>query len=394
MSILLRNAKVFTPSGIVEHGVVLVANNGTIAYAGPTADAPGKGEREIDLAGRIVAPGFIDAHVHGGHGVTFGEGNLAENLRTYSRWVAGTGVTGFLCSIAARDGDALTRLIAAYAEILDAGVDGAECLGLHLEGPFLNPLKKGAFNPKWLRQPALEEAKSCLQAGRGWIRQATIAPELPQAQAVAKLFARAGVVVAMGHTDADYETAARSLQGVFRHVTHTFNAQRGFDHRAPGPIGAILASDAITAEVIADLVHIHPGVLKIMCRCLGPERVVLITDAMAGAGLPDGKFDLVGNRVTVRDGKATLADGTIAGSSALLNQCVRNMSQAAGISLYQAAQMASRNPAQALRLDARLGSLGKGKDANLVVMDEQADIYLTMVKGKIVCTAPQFSSPA
>jgi len=340
------------------------------------------------MRNRIVAPGFVDVHVHGGNGITFGgTPNVAEDIRAYSEWVASTGVAGFLCSIAAPDAETHVALVTAFAAALDAGTSGAECLGLHLEGPFINVEKKGAFNPVWLRDPAMQEAADVLQAGRGWIRQMTLAPELPGAQELAAFYRSQGIVVSMGHTNADYALASAALRRNFTHVTHTFNAQRGFHHREPGALGAILTSDVVTAELIADTIHVHPAGMKMLVRCLGTDRVVLITDAMAGAGLADGVYDLVGHTVTVENGKATLADGTIAGSTGKLNQCVRNVCQEVGVPLHQAVKMASLNPARAMGFAPRMGSIAVGKDASLTVIDNEVNVCLTMVQGKIVYQA-------
>jgi len=307
-----------------------------------------------------------------------------EELRSYSEWVAGTGVTGYQCSLAASSLQALVEIVGGYAEAMKAGVEGAEPLGIHLEGPYLNKERKGAFNPAWLRLPELAEAEAILKAGRGWVRQITLAPELPGAQQIAALFRQQGVVVALGHSNTDYETASAALKGNFTHVTHTFNAQSGFHHRQPGVFGAVMASDEVTAELIADTVHAHPGAVKVLVRCLGTDRVVLITDAMSGAGFPDGEYDLVSQKVLVKDGHATLADGTIAGSTATLGRCVRNVHQLVGLPLAQAVKMASLNPARAMGFASRLGSIAVGKDASLVVIDEDVNVYMTIVKGKVV----------
>lgn len=386
MTLSLEGATIFTPQEIIPQGVIIISDEGKIAHVGAPETAPPSDGKRLDLSGYLLIPGLMDIHVHGGHGISFdlGGDGLGERLGAYAAWVCQFGLTGFLCSIAAPEPDSLLRLIRSYVAVLEQGLSGAEALGLHLEGPFLNPRRKGAFNPAWLHLPQVESAKAFLEAGRGWVRQITLAPELPGAEEIARVYRQAGVTVAMGHTDADYETASAALLSQFNHVTHTFNAQRGFDHRQPGALGAVLASDGVTAEVIADGVHVHAAAIKVLLRCLGVERLVLISDAMPGAGLPDGTYDLAGNRVTLRDGKATLADGTLAGSAALLSQCVRFVSREVGLPLNQAVQMASLNAARAIGLDGRLGSLEVGKDASLAVIDEEVRVHLTMVKGRIV----------
>jgi N-acetylglucosamine-6-phosphate deacetylase len=393
MPTIYTNAILLTPFEKIAPGAVAVSESGDILYAGLVAGAPETGGKPIDLGGKIVMPGFIDVHVHGGIGVSFGEGDPAGELRRYSAWVTSTGVTGYFCSLAASGREALLALVLAYAGEMQAwrnspgSTRGAEPLGIHLEGPYLNPEKKGAFNPAWLRKPALHEVEILLEAGQGWIRQVTLAPELPGAPEAARRFKEAGVVVALGHSSADFELASAALAGDFMHVTHAFNAQSGFHHRQPGVFGAVMASDGPTAELIADGVHVHPGAMKVLYRCLGNDRVVLITDAMSGAGLPDGKYELVGNPVTVKDGQARLSDGTIAGSTAAMHACVWNMHALVGVPLLDAVRMASWNPARVFGLERRLGSLEPGKDANLVVLGKGGEVEMTVVKGEIQYSA-------
>ena len=375
---------VLVPAGPVSPGAVVVSDDGRIEAAGAPDEMPA-GETVISLEGCTLAPGFIDVHTHGGGGITFGTpGREAEDLAEYSAWVTRTGVTGFLCSVAAPDSRALVEVVRRYALALDRGVAGARALGLHLEGPFLSPARKGAFNPAWLRPPSRDEVLACLEAGGGWVRQMTLAPELPGGLEIARLLRERGVVVALGHSDADFEAACAALEGDFTHVTHTFNAQRGFGHREPGALGAVLVSENVTAELIADTIHVHPGAMKLLVRCLGAGRVVLVSDAMAGAGLADGMYDLVGHAVRVSGGRATLADGTLAGSTALMNECVRNLARCTGLPLHEAVKAASANPARLLGVGERLGSLEPGKDANLVAFDDEVRVRLVMVQGRVV----------
>jgi N-acetylglucosamine-6-phosphate deacetylase len=334
-----------------------------------------------------IIPGLIDIHVHGGMGLTFGEhpDRLEEELRAYSAWVAASGVTGFLCSIAAATPRELLALVRAYAAILPRELPGAACLGLHLEGPFLSEARRGAFQAAWLRYPSVTELQELLETGRGWIRQITLAPELPGALEIASLMRADGLAAAVGHTDGDYATISAALQSSFNHVTHTFNAMSPFSHFTPGAVGAVLTSAEISAELIADGVHVHPGAMRLLFRCLGAERVVLVTDAMAGAGMPDGTYELIGSPVVVKDGQARRPeDGRLAGSTATLNRCVANMIRLGGASFPQAVQMASLNPARVIGCDRQCGTLAAGKEASFALVDQELRVYQTVVKGRVV----------
>lgn len=344
------------------------------------------GAEEEIFEGGIAVPGLIDVHVHGGRGVSFGIGQLREDLEKYSAWAATNGVTGFLMSITGPDRDFISGTIIAYAEILDQVVNwtGAIPLGMHLEGPFLNKEKHGAFNPEWIRNPDLDEMKYYIEIANGWIKHVSMAPELENALEVADFLVENGIKVSLGHSNTDYETAQAALQGNFNHVTHTFNAQSGLHHRAPGVVGAVLSSDKVTAELIGDTHHVHPAAMQIMIRCLGSDRVILITDAMAGAGLPDGEYDLLNQKVTVRSGKATLPDGTIGGSTATMISAVRTLVNEVGISLQDAIRMATFNPALLIGLDDRMGSIETGKEGNLVILDEKMSVRKTFVRGNQV----------
>jgi N-acetylglucosamine-6-phosphate deacetylase len=267
---------------------------------------------------------------------------------------------------------------------LKPGTHGAEALGLHLEGPYLDRNeKRGAFSPHWLRDPSPEEAQAFLEAGKGWIRQMTIDPSLPGADEVATLCNKFGAVAALGHTNMDYEGAAEALRGSFSHVTHTYNCLRELHHREPGALGAVLASDDVTAELIADAYHVHPGAMKILQRCVGVERIVLVTDSIVGPDMGDGDYGLVEHTIRVEDGQAKLSNGTIAGCTTAFNRCVEIMNKRVGVPLHHAIQMATSNPARAMGLANRLGNIAVGKDASLIVVDEDMNVFLVMVNGRI-----------
>jgi len=293
-------------------------------------------------------------------------------------------VTGFLCSVVAENSQALNDILAAYVPIFEAGKSGARPLGLHLEGPFLNPQKKGVFFPEWLHKPSLVEANSYLETAGKWIRQVSLAPELEGSLELARVFRKAGITVALAHSTADYETACAALMGDFTHVTHTFNCMDDFNHRAPGLVGAILVSDAVTAELIGDINLVHPGAMRVLLRCLGPERMVLVTDASTGADLPDGSYELFGQKIIIRGGRSFLEDGRLAGSAALMNGCVRTMHHLAGASVQEAIHMATLNPARAIGLHDRYGMIASGRPADLVLLDDQFRVHLTMVGGRVL----------
>ena len=392
MTITLNNTTILTPQREIRAAALVVGDDGRIAYAGPMDCAPQSGGRTLDLRNRLVIPGMIDIHVHGGKGIDLGvtpmaSDSIRDDLHTFSRWVAKSGVTGFLAGIGMKDAESTLERLRTYADLFDEGLPGAEGLGIYMEGPFMNPEQKGAIPAEWLRNPDIAEARAFLEAGRGWIRQITIAPELPGAQDVASLFRQSGVVVALGHSSATYDQARDALKGSWTNITHTFNKIGMLHHREPGIVGAILESDDITTELIADTIHVHPAVMRILLRCVGPDRIALITDATLLAGLPDGEYDWEGRKITVRDGWARIPAGNLAGSTVTLNTCVRNMHQIVGASLQEAVQMATLNPARAMGFARHLGSLRPGRPANLAVIDRDVNVSLTMVNGKIVYQA-------
>ncbi len=380
------NCQIFTPAETFPQGVVIVTEDGFIKTISNEYIGIGSEEKTIDLKRKYLIPGMIDIHVHGGKGIAFGIGDLYSGLMNYSQFAASHGVTGFLLTITGPDTETITGIIKDYVKILEQDTDwpGAIPLGLHLEGPFLNKEKHGAFNSYWIHNPDIHEVKSYLDAGHGWIKHISMAPELPGADEAAELLSDAGVVISLGHSNTNFATASSALTGRFTHVTHTFNAQSPLHQREPGVVGAVLASDKCTAELIGDNMHVHPAVMRILYRCLGAERIVLITDAMPGAGMPDGRYELLNQVVTVKDGKAKLPDGTIGGSTCTMESCLRTMVNLAGVPLQEALRMTSLNPAKVIRMDKHLGSIEIGKEANFAVLDESFKVLMTIVKGKVV----------
>lgn len=386
MSYVFDNASLFLDDKIQNEFSVIVNNEGFIDYFGPTHQRPENDGEIIDARDLIITPGFVDIHTHGAIGIDFSKGEIAKNLKEYSKWVVKTGVVGFLCSIAAPTAHELIDIVEQYVDILSAWDDdfpGARCLGLHLEGPFLNPKRKGAFNISWLRSPNIEEASAYIKAGKGWIKQITIAPELENSFEVAKIFAQNNIIVSLGHSDTGFELASQALDGNFSHVTHLFNAQTGFHHREPGVVGAVMLNKSVTAEIISDLIHVHPAAIKLIAKIVTSDRLCIITDATAAAGLEDGKYFIVGLPVTVKNGIARLDDGTLAGSTSTMIQSIKNIVETVGISIVDAIRMASINPAEVIGESNVFGRIGLGKPASFCVLNKDLGVIMTLVRGKI-----------
>lgn len=342
----------------------------------------------VDGRGRYCAPGLIDVHVHGGGGFDLMTDD-PEQVRGYARWVAGRGVTSFLVSTSGRDHGGIMRRLQALAPLVD-GVDGAAAAGaqvgariagFHLEGPYINPVRKGAFPPPWLRAPDAAEYGALWDASGGAIRQMTLAPELPGGDALVAAVVASGAVAAIGHTDATYEEAMRAIGRGVTHATHCYNAMRPFGHRDPGVLGAVLTSDDVTAELIGDGAHVDFAAARVLIRAKGAGKVVLITDGMPLAGTPDGTGEWEGQPIRVEGGKAVrMSDNTIIGGVITLDACVRNAVAHMDVPLHDALAMASANAARAMRLDDR-GVLEAGRLADVILLDDELRVMEVWVGG-------------
>ncbi|HEX7160062.1 MAG TPA: N-acetylglucosamine-6-phosphate deacetylase [Trebonia sp.] len=371
---------VVTPGGCLAPGWLRIAG-GRIAAVGE-----GEPPEPATYQARWALPGFIDMHVHGGDGASFTEGG-PDDVRRAAAFHRAHGTTRILASLVTAPVDELAGRVAMLADLADEGVID----GIHLEGPFLSAARCGAQNPRHLTAPDVAAFWKLHAAARGWLKMITIAPELPGALDVIRAAAGAGVIAAAGHTDASAEVTAAAVAVGVSHATHLFNGMRPLAHRDPGPAGALLDSQ-VTCEIVADGTHLHDTVIRLAARAAGPGNLVLITDAMAAAGMPDGTYRLGGLAVTVANGVARLtpataesapaaapgnALGAIAGSTATMDQVVRHAITAVGLPVPEVAAAASTTPARRLGLSAETGALVPGLAADIVLLD--GDFRLTTV---------------
>jgi N-acetylglucosamine-6-phosphate deacetylase len=376
----IKNATIYTPDQVISHGAVLV-KDGMIVAVGLARDVPCCTDaEEIDASGLILAPGFIDLQINGAFGDDFTADpetiwHVAEGLPRY-------GVTAFLPTIITSPLEQVAAGQRSVTEGEPVGFLGARPLGLHVEGPFLNPQKKGAHNPKYLRLPSLE-------AVAGWsaetgVRLVTLAPELPGALEMIVALSDRGVLVSEGHSLATYDQAVAGFDAGARYGTHLFNAMPALGHRDPGLTGALLTDERATVGFIADGVHTHPSVIKLIWQTLGGARLNLVTDAMAALGMPAGIQVLGEYEVTVDATCARLADGTLAGSILALDQALRNLIALTGCTLAEALPTITTTPANAVSLDGERGRVEPGYIADLVLLTPDLHVHTTITEGEIV----------
>ncbi|MEU7986258.1 N-acetylglucosamine-6-phosphate deacetylase [Streptosporangium canum] len=371
MSITLADARIVTPEGV--HGGWLTIEDGRITHIGQGA-APGPGH---SLAGRYVVPGFVDIHNHGGAGGSFPTGDPDQASRIaalHSRH----GTTTLMASLVTATLDDLAGAASALADLCDDGL----LAGIHFEGPYISKARCGAHNPALLREPSPREFGDLLRAGRGHVRMLTIAAELPGALDTIREAVANNVIASLGHSDATYEQTIAGIDAGGSVATHLYNAMPPLHHRDPGPIAALLQDERVTIELINDGVHLHPAMMRLAYDVAGPGRTALITDAMAAAGMGDGVYGLGPMKVDVVDGVARLADGgSIAGSTLTMDVAFRRSVQQVGLSLPEAAEVASLTPARVLGLADRLGSVSVGKQADLVVLTGDLEVAGVMKHG-------------
>jgi N-acetylglucosamine-6-phosphate deacetylase len=383
---VLAGARVVLPTGTVDDGRVIVEGT-RIAGGGPPgpepAGVPGAAPADaetLDLSGHWVVPGFVDLHNHGGGGASFAGGTAEDVLKgVHTHRTHGT--TTVVASAVTGDLDFLARHAGMLAELAQQG----DIAGIHFEGPFISPCRKGAHDEELLRDPDPAEVRKLLDAAHGHARMVTLATELPGGLDSVRLLAEHGVIAAVGHTDATYEQTLRAIDAGATVATHLFNAMPPLGHRSPGPITALLEDERVTVELINDGTHLHPAALRLAFHHAGAARVAFITDAMDAAGFGDGRYMLGPLEVEVADGVARLVEGgSIAGSTLTLDRAFKRAVTVDRLPVEDAVTALSANPAKLLGRYDRIGSLEPGKDADLVVLDSDFDLKGVMRRGEWV----------
>ncbi len=386
----VKASHIITPDHDIKDGVVLV-ENGKIMSLGGSAEIQIPAEAElIDAGDKTIAPGLIDTHVHGRDGHEFGED--PQNTADLCRTIVSTGTTSLLPTLGSWSGiEKNLDEIRVVRQVMRQGTGGAEILGIHMEGPYLSgsEIARGSQPVSELRKPSSRELADMVEASQGTIRKMTIAPELDGALDVIREMVRMNIVPSAGHTAATYEQMQEGIAAGIRSCCHTFNGMIPFHHRTPGVLGAVLTCDDVNAELIADCQHVSPVAMQVLYRCKGIDQIHLITDNTIWAGMPNGPYDWSEGRVVIKDDqRAYVKGGTLAGSVTAMNFDVSNMVRHVGCLLTEAVKMATLVPARVIGVADQKGSLEAGKDADLVIIDADVNVYLTMVKGQVVYCQP------
>ena len=383
MRTVIRGGKVVTPLEVFDQADVLI-EEGKILGVGPGLGA-GESAEAVDATGLIVAPGYMDVHVHGSAGHDTMDGTR-EAIEGMARFFATRGVTSFCPTTLTVGAEAIMTSVRAVHDCQRNPIeDGAQPLGVHLEGPYIDAAKKGAQPEEHVRTASVRDYKEFFSLGN--IRAITFAPEIEENKELIAFARSRGAAAVVGHSSATYEQLAEAVKLGLNHATHTFNQMEGLHHRKPGTVGGVLLLDEIYAEFIADGVHLHRAVVDMIVRLKGPDKALLITDAISGAGMPDGEYELGGQKVVVKQGAVRLPDGTLAGSCLTTDQGVRNIVEFTGRPLRECIQMATLTPSRSIGVATTKGSLEPGKDADIVLLTPDLQVAATVVMGRVVYRA-------
>jgi len=382
-TILLHTARALTPTTEIPDAGILI-RDGEIEAIGPRQGMRlPAGAQEIVATQQTAIPGFVDVHIHGAGGHDVMEAS-EEAMSAVARTVARHGTTSFVATTVTASPDDTCRSVEGIARYIglqhETDEPRAEVLGIHYEGPFISPARRGVHPKEWIQLPSEDMLERFLRAACGNARILTIAPELLGAAPCIDAARKAGVVVAMGHTDATYEQTRAGMAHGARHAVHVYNAMRPFSHRDPGVIGAVLTSPEVTAELIADGVHVEEAAMRLLLQAKGPGRVILVSDGVSATGMPDGIYKLGKFEVTVSGGVCRNAEGNLAGSTLTLDRALRNI-VALGVPLPDALRMLTVNPATLLGIEFKKGALRTGADADIILLDEGLGVTNVWARG-------------
>lgn len=386
-NLIIKNCKIITPLRMIDNGSIIIEEGGISSVPEGAVSTPPEA-KIIDAKGNYASPGFIDIHLHGGGNADVMDCDI-ESLKTISKVHARGGTTSFLPTTLTAPMEDIYRALEAITKAKKEMLEGAQILGAHIEGPYFSMEQKGAQNPAYIKAPDPKEYLDILENFAETISRVSLAPEIDGALELARTLRDRDILVSIGHTNATYDDVLKAIEAGFSHVTHVFSGMSGLKrikaYRVSGVIESTLLLDELTTEMIADGHHLPPSLMKLVLKSKSLDKVSLVTDAIAAAGMPPGKYSLGELDIIVEDGVAKLPDrSAFAGSVATMNLLVKNMVNLVRLSLQDAVKMATLNPAKILNIDLKKGTLNKGKDADVVIFNEDIDILMTVVKGKIV----------
>ncbi|MGB2867320.1 MAG: N-acetylglucosamine-6-phosphate deacetylase [Bacteroidota bacterium] len=382
MSFAIKNIDIITPFRILEKGTVVIDGKKISSIGGPKEIEIPKTMKVYDGEGMMLTPGFIDLLVHGGGGYGFADMSV-EAVEKISQFFFSHGTTGLLAALYSKPEKDMIADVSRIAEFCRISKGSKNVWGIHLEGPFINRDLHGAMKVDYLWQPSTKGWQKLFEASQGYIRLMTIAPELPGVEEVMRAAAKNDVVLSIGHSSANYQEVLSAIDNGAAHVTHMFNAMRPFHHREPGVVLAALLHNELKVELIADGIHVHPAVMKLIYKIKGEGGILLITDAIRASGMPDGEYTFMDQKIYVKGKKAYLGNKTLAGSTLTMEKAVKNMVQLVGVPLTDAVRMASLNGAKVLGLSHHKGIIAVGKDADLVVLDKEFEVQMTVSEGSV-----------
>lgn len=378
--------RVMTPDRVILDGVVLVEDAKILEVGSRGAVRFSEDEFEVvDHSRHLLAPGFIDVHIHGALGRDVMEGT-GEALEAISRFLASHGTTSFLATTVTASPFATLQAVEALGRQVDRPLPGARMLGLHLEGPFISPEKRGAHSARHIRPPSTLILEQLLARSGHRVRLITVAPEVEGGLELIRFARSKGVIVSLGHSNATLDEAMAAIDLGAGNATHLFNAMRSFGHRDPGILGAILTAPRIWAELIADGIHVSPAAVRLCLQCKGAGKILLISDAVSATGMPEGQYRLADTEITLSEGRCRTPEGTLAGSILTQDQALRNMVRWSRLPVQSVLGMLTRNPAQSLGIADSKGTLAAGKDADMVLLDRNLRVHTTIVQGEVIHT--------